>query len=65
MTALLYISYSSGLSEDDKLIIDKQVSRTREKVRSIVRTLVSNTKYKTKKVIVISILGETLYFSNV
>ena len=38
MTALLYISYSSGLSEDDKLIIDRQVSRNREKVRIVVKT---------------------------
>lgn len=30
MTALLYISYSSGLSEEDKLIIDRKVSRNRE-----------------------------------
>lgn len=65
MTALLYISYSSGLSEDDKLIIDRQVSRNREKVRIVVKTLASNAKDKTKKVIVGILLGGALYFSNV
>jgi hypothetical protein len=29
MTALLYISYSSGLNEDDKLIINKSVFENR------------------------------------
>ena len=65
MAALLYISYSSGLSEDDKLIIDRQVSRNREKVRIVVKTLASNAKDKTKKVIVVILLGGALYFSNV
>lgn len=65
MTALLYISYSSGLSEDDKLIIDRQVSRNRETVCIVVKTLASNAKDKTKKVIVLILLGGALYFSNV
>ena len=65
MTGLLYISYSSGLSDDDKLIIDRQVSRNREKVCMVVKTLASNVKGKTKKVIVVILLGGTLYFSNV
>ncbi len=65
MTALLYISYSSGLSEDDKLIIDRQVSRNRETVCIVVKTLASNAKDKTKKVIVVILLGGALYFSNV
>ena len=65
MTALLYISYSSGLSEDDKLILDRQVSRNREKVYIVVKTLASNAKDKTKKVIVGILLGGALYFSNV
>lgn len=65
MTALMYISYSSGLSEDDKLIIDRQVSRNREKVCIVVKTLASNAKDKTKKVIVVILLGGALYFSNV
>ena len=65
MTALLYISYSSGLSEDDKLIIDRQVSRNREKVCIVVKNLTSNAKDKTKKVIVVILLGGALYFSNV
>nr|YP_010283133.1 hypothetical protein MKU15_pgp058 [Nitzschia traheaformis]ULD15897.1 hypothetical protein [Nitzschia traheaformis] len=65
MTALLYISYSSELSEDDKLMIDRQISINREKVCIVVKTLASNAKYKTKKIIVVIILGGALYFSNV
>ena len=61
----MYISYSSGLSEDNKLIIDRQVSRNREKVCIVVKTLASNAKDKTKKVIVVILLGGALYFSNV
>ena len=53
MTTLLYISYSSGLSEDDKLIFYR------------LKTLASNAKDKTKKVIVVILLGGALYFSNV
>ena len=65
MTAFLYISYSSGLSEDDKLIIDRQVSRNREKGFIVLKTFASNAKNKTKKVIVVILLGGALYFSNV
>lgn len=65
MTALLYISYSSGLSEDDKLIIDRQVSRNREEVCIVVKTLASNAKDKIKKVIVVILLGGALYFIDV
>lgn len=65
MTAFVYISYSSRLSEDDKLIIDKQVSRNREKVCLVVKILASSAKDKTKKVIVVSLLAGAIYFSNV
>lgn len=66
MTALLYISYSSRLSEDDKLIIDRQVSRNRETVCIVVKSLLHMQKIKlTKKVIVVIIVGGALYFSNV
>lgn len=65
MTALLYISYSSGLSEDDKLILNRQVYKNRERVCILVKTLASNGKYKTRKVIVVIILGGALYFNNV
>jgi hypothetical protein len=49
MIGLLYISYSLRLSEDDKLIIDRQVSRNRETVCIVVKTLASNAKIKLKK----------------
>lgn len=47
------------------MIIDRQVSRNREKVCIVVKTLASNAKDKTKKVIVVILLGGALYFSNV
>jgi len=65
MASLLYISYSSRLIENDKLIIDRQVSRNREKVCIVVKTLTSNAKDKTKKVIVVILLGGALSFNNV
>jgi hypothetical protein len=65
MIGLLYISYSLRLSEDDKLIIDRQVSRNRETVCIVVKTLASNAKNKTKKIIVVILLGGAIYFSNV
>ena len=49
MTALLYISYSRGLSEEDKLIIDKSVFENREAVYLLVRNLPSNSKRKAKR----------------
>ena len=61
----MYISYSSGLSEDDKLIIDRQVSRNQERVCMVVKTLASNAKNKTRKVIFVIVLGGAIYFSNV
>ena len=61
----MYISYSSRLSEDNKLIIDKKVSRNRKKVCIVVKTLASNAKDKIKKVSVVIILGGAVYFSNV
>ena len=62
---LLYISYRSRLSENNKLIIDKQVSTNREKICIVVKTLASDAKNKTKKVIVVILLGGALYFNNV
>ncbi len=60
MTALLYYSISSDLTEDDIIEIDRQVTKNRETVCIFVRNCASNAK----KVIVISILGGALWFSN-
>ena len=49
MTALLYISYSKGLSKDGKLIIDKSVFENREGIYLFVRNLPSNSKRKAKR----------------
>ena len=65
MTALLYMSSSSGLSEDEKLLIDREVSRNREKVVIIVKTFASNTKNETKRMIVGISLAGVFYFSTV
>ena len=65
MPALLYYSISSDLTEDEIIEIDRQVTKNREAVCIFVRNCASNAKDKTRKVIVISILGRALWFSNV
>ncbi len=59
MTALLYISYSSGLSEADKLAIDKSVFENRLAVRKFVRKVHG----KGKVVVVFTALGIVILFS--
>jgi len=49
MTALLYLSYSKGLSKEGNLIIDKSVFENREGVYLFVRNLPSNSKRKAKR----------------
>ena len=65
MTALLYYSMSSDLTVDEIIEIDRQVAKNRETVFFFVRNLASNAKDKTRKVIVVILLGGALYFSNV
>ena len=65
MRALLYYSISSDLTEDEIIEIENQVSKNRERVCIFVRNVASNAKDKTRKVIVVSILGGALWFSNV
>lgn len=61
MTAFLYISYSRGLSEEDRLIIDKSVFENREVVRRFV--IPSNVKDKTIKLIIVIYLATLVCFS--
>ena len=65
MSAFLCYSISSKLTEDEIKEIDKQISKNRETVFFFVRNLASNAKDKTRKVIVVIILGGALYFSDV
>jgi hypothetical protein len=65
MTALLYYSYSRYLTEDEIVEIDKKVFRNRELVYRFITRLSSNTKRKTKRVIIVVCLGFVLVFSNV
>lgn len=65
MTALLYYSYSTDLSEDEIVEIDKKVFRNRELIYRFITKLSSNTKRKTKRVIIVFCLGFGLVFSNV
>nr|YP_010472244.1 hypothetical protein NDC64_pgp099 [Navicula tsukamotoi]UVG41709.1 hypothetical protein [Navicula tsukamotoi] len=65
MTAFLYYSMSSNFTVDEIIEIDKQVAKSRETVFFFVRNLASNARNKTKKVIVVVLLGGALYFSNV
>ena len=62
MTALLYYSMSSDLTPDEIIEIDRQITKNRETVCFFIRNLASNAKDKTRKVIVVIILG---YFNNV
>ena len=59
----IYISYSSGLSEKDKLIIDKLVFANREAVCVFVRNISSNVKDKTKRLIIVISLATVVWFS--
>ena len=61
MTALLYYSISSDLTEDEIVEIDKKVFRNRELVYRFMTKLPSNTKHKTKRVILVI----CLVFSNI
>lgn len=65
MTALLYYSMSSDLTTDEIIEIDRQIAKNRETVCFFVRNLASNSKDKTRKGIVVIILGGALYFNNV
>lgn len=65
MTALLYYSYSRYLTEDEIVEIDKKVFRNRELVYRFITRLSSNTKRKTKRVIIVVCLGFVLVFSNI
>ena len=65
MTLDLAYSYYTGLSRNEEIAIDIQVSRNREKVYIFARNLPSNAKDKTKRVIIVSGLGVALWFSNV
>lgn len=61
---MLYYSISSDLTKDEIIEIDRQIAKNRETVFFFVRNLASNAKDKTRKGIVVIILGGTLYFSN-
>jgi hypothetical protein len=52
MTALLYYSYSRNLTEDEIVEIYKNVFINRELVYRFITKLSSNTKRKTKRVII-------------
>ena len=60
MTALLYYSYSTNLTEDEIVEIDKKVFRNRELVYQFRTKLSSNTKRKIKRVIIVVCLGFVL-----
>lgn len=65
MTALLYYSYSTNLTEDNIVEIDKKVFRNRELFYRFITNLSSNPNRKTKRVIIVVCLGFVLVFNNV
>ena len=65
MTIDVAYSYCTGLSKDKYITIDISVSRNREKVYIFLKNLSSNVTDKTKRLIIVSVLGFALCFSNV
>ena len=53
MTALLYYSISSGLSEDELVRIDDEVCKNRKAFCIFARNIPSNVKGKTKRIIIV------------
>ena len=64
MTALLYYSISSNLTEDEIIEIESQVANNRETVCTFVINLGANVKDKTKRVILIIGLASGFWFGN-
>lgn len=63
MTALLYISYSSGLSEADDLSIDKSVFENRLAVSIFVKEIRCNVTAKTKRLIIVICFTSAIWLS--
>lgn len=61
---LEYIAYDSSLNKDEKKNINRQVSKNRKMVFSVVRTVGSNTKETYQKLILISFFGGVILFTN-
>lgn len=63
MTALLFISYSSDLTEEQQMIINKAVLENREKFCIIIKNIPSTIKIKVKKRILVITFVTAVYFS--
>ena len=64
MTALLYYSISSTLSEDEIIEVDRRVAKNRKEVYIFVRNFAANKKSRTKRIIIIIALASGVWFSN-
>ena len=64
MTALLYYSISSTLTEDEIIEVDRRVAKDREAVYIFVRNFAANGKDGTKRIILIIALASVVWFSN-
>jgi hypothetical protein len=64
MTALLYYSISSGLSEDELVRIDDEVCKNRKAFCIFARNIPSNVKGKTKRIIIVISFATAVLFSN-
>jgi hypothetical protein len=62
MTALLYYSISSTLTEDEIIEVDRRVAKDREEVYIFVRNFAANRR--TKRIILIIALASGVWFSN-
>nr|UZC30166.1 hypothetical protein [Entomoneis sp.] len=64
MTALLYYSISSTLTEDEIIEVDRRVAKERKAVYIFVRNFAANGKNGTQRIILIIALGSVVWFSN-
>lgn len=64
MTSFLYISYSLGLTEEEKFIYDKSVFKNKEDVYIFIRSIKSNLTDKTKKLIIGISLSTIIWYSS-
>jgi hypothetical protein len=64
MTALLYYSISSTLTEYEIIEVDRRVAKDREAVYIFVRNFAANGKDGTKRIILIIALANLVWFSN-
>lgn len=65
MSLFLAYSYCTGLAKNEEIGIDEQVSKNRREAYIFIRNFSSNTKDKSRKIIVITVLSFSICYSNI